>query len=294
MKYLQLLFVLMLISACSGTKRFAEHPQKETTQNQKIKDSIIEIIEESKDKLIDTIIQVEKDTQKKNPEKFNQTLTKRFISTHQLWNELLKTYVSNNGNVNYSSFKTDHKKLLDYIYVLNLAKSNEAFQSFSKEEKLAFWINAYNAMTIDLILRNYPLNSIKDIKDPWEQRLWKLENKWYNLNEIEHQILRKMNEPRIHFAIVCASYSCPKLQNETFTAADLDSQLTRVTKVFLNDPERNSISENSLELSKIFQWFAKDFKQNGSLINFLNQYSDIKISNKAKKSFKDYNWALNE
>lgn len=294
MKNLQLLFVLILISACSGTKRFAEHPQKETTQNQKIKDSIIEIIEESKDKLIDTIIQVEKDTQKKNPEKFNQTLTKRFISTHQLWNELLKTYVSNNGNVNYSSFKTDHKKLLDYIYVLNLAKSNEAFQSFSKEEKLAFWINAYNAMTIDLILRNYPLNSIKDIKDPWEQRLWKLENKWYNLNEIEHQILRKMNEPRIHFAIVCASYSCPKLQNETFTAADLDSQLTRVTKVFLNDPERNSISENSLELSKIFQWFAKDFKQNGSLINFLNQYSDIKISNKAKKSFKDYNWALNE
>lgn len=294
MKYLQLLFVLILISACSGTKRFVEHPQKVTTQNQKIKDSIIEIIEESKDKLIDTIIQVEKDTQKQNPEKFNQTLTKRFISTHQLWNELLKTYVSNNGNVNYSSFKTDHKKLLDYIYVLNLAKSNEAFQSFSKEEKLAYWINAYNAMTIDLILRHYPIESIKEIKDPWEQRLWKLGEKWYNLNDIEHQILRKMDEPRIHFAIVCASYSCPKLQNEAFTSSNLDAQLTKVTKNFLHDYEKNNISENNLELSKIFQWFAKDFKQNGSLINFLNQYSDIKISDKAKKSFKDYNWDLNE
>jgi len=118
--------------------------------------------------------------------------------------------------------------------------------------------------------------------------------KWYNLNEIEHQILRKMNEPRIHFAIVCASYSCPKLRNKTYTAADLENQLTSVTKAFLNDPERNFISENNLELSKIFQWFAKDFKQNGSLIDFLNRYSDIQISENSKKKFKDYNWTLNE
>ena len=149
-------------------------------------------------------------------------------------------------------------------------------------------------MTIDLILRHYPLKSIKDIEKPWEQRFWKLGNKWYNLEEIEHQILRKMNEPRIHFAIVCASYSCPKLQNYAFVASNLEDQLTIATKEFLNDSKRNSITESAVGLSKIFQWFAKDFKQNSSLIGFLNEYSDIKISEKAKKGFKDYSCALNE
>ncbi len=289
MKSLQLLFILTLITACSGTKRVVERPQKEIAQTQKATDSIMDVIKEYAS--VNTTNQVEHDSLSEN---FNQTLTTHFISIHQLWDELLKKYVSDNGNVNYKSFKSEHKKLLDYIYVLNLAKSNDAFQSFSKEEKIVYWINAYNAMTIDLILRNYPIKSIKTIKDPWDQRLWKLGEKWYNLNDIEHQILRKMDEPRIHFAIVCASYSCPKLQNDAFTASNLNTQLTKATKEFLHDFERNNISENNLELSKIFQWFAKDFKQNGSLIDFLNQYSIIEISENAKKSFKDYNWDLNE
>ena len=165
--------------------------------------------------------------------------------------------------------------------------------TWKKEDKLVYWINAYNAMTVDLILRNYPLQSIKDIKDPWEQRLWKLGDKWYNLEEIEHQILRKMDEPRIHFAIVCASFSCPKLQNEAFTASNLEAQLTNATKEFLSDKNRNNISENDLKLSKIFKWFKKDFEQNGSLIDFLNRYSGISISEKVNKSYLDYNWDLN-
>jgi len=291
MKYIQLLFILILITACSGHKPVIESQQKKIAQTQKAKDSMIEIVKTSTDKSIDTISQVEHDTLSKN---LNQILNKRFISTHKLWDELLEKYVSNNGNVNYKLFKTDHKKLLDYIYVLNLAKSSDAFKAFSKEDKLAYWINTYNAMTIDLILRNYPIKSIKDIKDPWNQRLWKLDEKWYNLNEIEHDILRKMDEPRIHFAIVCASFSCPKLSNKAYTAENIETQLTEATKEFLNDSKRNTISKNSLELSKIFQWFSKDFKHNGNLIDFLNQYSDIKISDKAKKSFKDYNWDLNE
>ncbi len=103
-----------------------------------------------------------------------------------------------------------------------------------------------------------------------------------------------MNEPRIHFAIVCASVSCPKLLNEAYTSKNLDVQLTKATKDFLADNTKNSISTDKLELSKIFQWFAKDFKQNGALIDFLNLNTDIKISNKAKTSYKDYNWNLNE
>ena len=291
MKYFQLFSILILISACSGTKQITERPQKEINQTQKITDSTAEIVQEYEDESTDTIGQIESENIADN---FKQIISKRFISIHQLWDELLEKHVSSKGNVNYKSFKIEHKKLLDYIYVLNLAKSNEAFQSFTKEEELAYWINAYNAMTLDLILRHYPIKSIKDIKNPWEQRYWKLGEKWYNLDEIEHQVLRKMDEPRIHFAIVCASYSCPKLQNEAFTSEGLEQQLTKATKEFLNDSERNSISENNIELSKIFKWFSKDFEQNGSLIDFLNLYSDIKISDKAKKSFKDYNWDLNE
>ncbi|MDC1365318.1 DUF547 domain-containing protein [Algibacter sp.] len=118
--------------------------------------------------------------------------------------------------------------------------------SCTKEDKLAYWINAYNVLTVDLILRHYPIKSIKDIKKPWDQRYWKLGDKWYNLNEIEHQILRKMNKPRIHFAIVCASFSCPKLQNKAFEPANLYTQLSNATKSFLSDSKRNSISENNI------------------------------------------------
>lgn len=210
---------------------------------------------------------------------------------HSSWNNLLQKYVSNQGNVNYKGFKSEHSSLSNYITSLS---ENTPTETWTEEDKLAYWINAYNALTIDLIVRNYPLNSIKDISKPWEQSLWKLGPKWYNLEEIEHQILRKMNEPRIHFGIVCASYSCPKLQNEAFTASNLDDQLTKATKGFLADSNRNNISENSLKLSKIFKWFASDFKQNGNLIDFLNRYSEITISKNAKKSYKDYNWSLNE
>ncbi len=294
MKYTILIFLMIILSACSGTKRVIEtqKPKESTKIIAKTNDSIIQ---ENPITVTNDSVIITKD--KEAIDKANdldEIVTKQFITTHQLWDELLHKHISDNGNVNYKSFKTEHKKLIDYIHVLNLTFSNDAFKTFSKEDKLAYWINAYNAMTIDLILRHYPVKSIKDIDKPWDKRFWKLGNKWYNLNDIEHQILRKMDEPRIHFAIVCASVSCPKLQNKAYTALNLDKQLVNATKEFLSDTSKNNISENKIELSKIFQWFTKDFKQNGSLIDFLNQYSDIKISTKAKKSFKSYSWDLNE
>lgn len=288
MKYLQLILFSLLISSCSSTKRVAETPKKETLVVLKNKDSIIkktkpvETASETTEVLEDTISTISETVVKEKAiETFN----------HNIWNSLLQKHITNQGNVNYKGFKTDRKLLLNYIESLSETMPND---SWTKEDKLAYWINAYNAFTIDLILRNYPIKSIKDIKNPWEQRLWKLGDKWYNLNEIEHQILRKMDEPRIHFAIVCASYSCPKLRNEAYQASNLDKQLTNASKEFLSDSNRNEISENNLKLSKIFQWFSKDFKQDGDLIDFLNKYSDVSISAKAKKSFKDYNWNLNE
>ena len=211
-------------------------------------------------------------------------------SFHQKWDLVLKQYVTDQGNVDYSGIRNSS----DFDIYIDWLVHNKPKNTSSDVEQLVFWINAYNALTIDLILRNYPVKSIKDIKDPWDQRLWKFGDKWLNLNDIEHKILREMGEPRIHFAIVCASESCPKLQNEAFTASNLEELLNKSTKEFLKDNSKNEITENSLKLSKIFKWFAKDFKQNGSLIDFLNRYTDINISEGARKSYKDYNWNLND
>lgn len=213
------------------------------------------------------------------------------IIMHEAFNSLLQKHVNNAGNVNYNGFKGDRKALLEYISLLgeNLPK-----EDWSKNEKLAYWMNAYNAMTIDLILRNQPLSSIKDIKKPWDQRLWKLGEKYYNLNEIEHQILRKMGDARIHFGINCASFSCPPLLNEAFVPAKVDRQLDKVARKFINDKSRNMIAADSVEISKIFNWFAKDFKTNGSIIDYLNLFSTVTISKNAKVKYMDYDWALNK
>lgn len=210
---------------------------------------------------------------------------------HELWSELLAKHVSKSGKVNYKSFVKDTVKLKKYISYL---AKNTPSKNTAKNEKLAYWINLYNALTVDLIVRHYPIKSIKDIKNPWKKRLWEAANLNYNLDEIEHGILRKMNEPRIHFAIVCASISCPKLQNQAYTADLLETQLIKATKEFLADNTKNEISKNELKLSKIFKWFSKDFETNGSVINFLNQYTTIKIYKDAKINYKDYNWNLNE
>ena len=299
MKHLLIITLLLLLTACAGTKKIPEAPKVET---QTTATSIEETtpIEKTEQVISENTTPVEtgvetikiaEETAPNDPVKKIVIDKVSNVFNHNNWNTLLQKHVSKQGNVNYKGLKTDRKALLNYISSLSENTPND---SWTKEEKLAFWINAYNAMTIDLILRHYPLESIKDIKDPWDQRYWKLDKKWYNLNEIEHEILRKMDDPRIHFGIVCASFSCPKLQNEAFEASRIDEQLTLATKAFLNDSNRNEISENNIKLSKIFQWFAKDFKQNGTLIDFLNTYSTITISAKAKKSFKDYNWDLNE
>ena len=298
MKYLIYFSFSFFLLACSANKTVTQAPEQITPSNlpavntEPEKTEEIELVKESS----------EAETPANNATKetvsqtdiIEETTKKQIVATHTLWNNLLQKHVSDAGQVNYKAFKTDKAKLLSYIQGLNLIYTDASFTSLSREETLAFWINAYNALTVDLILKNYPIKSIKDIDKPWDQRFWKLGDKWFNLSDIEHEILRKMDEPRIHFAIVCASVSCPKLQNTAFTASNLETQLTNATKEFLSDPERNELSENSIKISKIFQWFSKDFKQDGDIIDFLNQYSNIDISAKAKKSYKDYNWNLNE
>lgn len=210
---------------------------------------------------------------------------------HQKWNALLQKHVSVNGNVDYKGFKEDIKLLQTYLDELSV---NVPQKSWTKNAILAYWINAYNAFTVKLILDNYPVKSIKDIKDPWGKKFFALGNKKYSLEEIEHDILRKMNEPRIHFAINCASFSCPKLANYAYTENKLETQLETASKTFVNDRTKNIITNEKVEISKIFDWFSGDFKTNGTLIDFLNKYSIVKIKSSSKIKYKEYNWSLNE
>jgi hypothetical protein len=226
---------------------------------------------------------------------FTAFLNAQAIS-HEAWNALLKKHVSAEGKVNYKGFKADRTKLNAYLKTLEATTPSG---SWSKQEAMAFWINAYNAFTVALILDHYPVKSINEIqqngKKPWDIAFIKIGGKSYTLNHIEHEILRKRYaDPRIHFAVNCASFSCPPLLNEAFTADNLNAKMEALAKAFVNDPLRNKITAQKVEVSQIFNWFKDDFTKNGTLIDFLNKYSKTKISSSAKVSFLPYNWSLNE
>lgn len=293
MKYIFILALAVFATSCCGPKKTIENTDQKTENIAVAKETPKEIkTPPSPKKIVSQPAQDIKSDVKETippPPKPPKESLEYKNTMHKRWNVILQKHVSKNGNVDYLGIKgeTEFDVYIDYL------SEKQPDGTWSKQQKLAYWINAYNALTVDLILQNYPLKSIKDIKDPWEQRLWKFGNKWINLNYIEHQILRKMNEPRIHFAIVCASVSCPKLQNEAFIASKLEQQLTNSTKEFLSDSSKNELSQNSIKLSKIFKWFKKDFEESGSLIDFLNTYSEIDIAQSARKSYKDYIWDLN-
>lgn len=220
-----------------------------------------------------------------------KTVNKENILDHTIWNNLLKKNVSEQGEVNYKAFKQDAEELNNYIDYLSL---NVPSQNWSKQEKLAYYINIYNSHTIKLIIDNYPINSIKDIKNPWNEKFIKIGNEFFSLSNIEHEILRHMDEPRIHFAINCASKSCPKLLNTAFTSENVETLLELATKAFINDSEKNKISKEDIQLSKIFDWYKKDFTKNGSLIEYINFYSRVKVDANTKITYLEYDWSLNE
>ena len=210
---------------------------------------------------------------------------------HTAWNILLKEFVNEKGDVAYARFKTKEKELNNYLDYLS---KNSPATNWSHNETLAYYINLYNAATVALILENYPIKSIKDIWRPWGQDRVKVGDKTISLGDIEHKILRKMNEPRIHFAINCASFSCPKLVNEAYTPDKMEKQLQAATFNFINDPSKNKITKNSLELSAIFKWYKSDFTEKRSLITYLQPYTKITLKEDAKISYVSYDWQLNE
>lgn len=221
----------------------------------------------------------------------NETATAAQPPSHEVWDKLLQQYVSASGKVNYSGFKKDKARLESYLQVL---AKNPPENDWSRAEKMAYWINAYNAFTVKLILDNYPLSSITNLDNgkPWDVKRIQLGGKNYSLNNIENDILRpQFKDARIHFAVNCAAISCPPLLNRAWTAANLESNFEKQAKAFINNTSFNKITAKEVEVSKIFDWYSADFS---NLIEFLNRYASVKINANAKVKFKEYDWALNE
>ena len=220
---------------------------------------------------------------------------------HKLWDELLKAHVNDKGLVDYKGMIADSTKLNKYLDMLSANAPDK--DTWSKSAQLAYWINAYNAFTVRLIIRNYPEKSIKDlaggipfVNTPWDIKFIHIGDKTYDLNNIEHGIIRKeFDEERIHFALVCAAMSCPPLRNEAYTADRLDAQLDDQAKTFFNNPEKNKISKDKAEISPILKWYGGDFKDKApSLLDYVNRYSKVQINPGVNIDFTDYNWKLNE
>lgn len=220
----------------------------------------------------------------------NVETNKQSAPDHSQWNSLLGRYVDQQGRVNYAAFKKAEEELDKY---LKLLAENPVNDSWSKQEALAYWINVYNAFTIKLILKNYPVKSIMSINKgkAWDLKWVEIGKQTFSLDEIENQIIRpRFQEPRIHFAVNCAAKSCPPLVGKAFTAENIESLLESQTIAFINDKRYNQISEKTLEVSKIFDWYKEDF---GNLTDFINKYAEVKVKSGAKVSFNEYDWSLN-
>jgi len=238
---------------------------------------------------------------------------------HADWTELLEQNISpiNKGHstaVDYAAFKNQESELQAYLDKLGEV-SRADFDAWSKEKQLAFLINAYNAWTVEFILTKYPdLKSIKDLgslfNSPWDKEFIPLLGKTVSLNDIEHGLIRgskRYNDPRIHFAVNCASIGCPALREEAYTAAKLEQQLEQQTERFLTDSSRNYIKGNSIYLSSIFKWYSEDFEAGfrgtKSTQSFIGLYADaLKLDEKQLTTlqkqdfnvkFLDYDWKLN-
>lgn len=212
---------------------------------------------------------------------------------YEKFNSLLSKYVSYGGNVNYSGIKSNKSQLEDIIKEF---ETNFPGSDWSSAQKLTFWINAYNLYTIKLIVDNYPTSSITNITaKPWHKKFIKLDGKTYSLNQIENDIIRKrFNEPRIHFALNCASKSCPVLLNKAYTPGTVYGKMTSQTKRFLNDKSKNTYGEKEVQISKIFEWYQEDFTKGGKTVfDFINKYRTEQLDSQ-KLTYQEYSWDLNK
>jgi hypothetical protein len=243
---------------------------------------------------------------------FFAVFSRAAVPDHALFTQLLADHVVA-GRVDYAAMAQD-ERLDTYLAVL---ASTSPRNLPGEADRLAFWINAYNAYTLKLVADAYPIEIIHDMgtggriigwlinRTPWDIRFAVVGGRTYTLNEIEHEIIRpEFGEPRIHFAIVCAAVSCPPLRSEAYTAARLDEQLNEQGRVFLTDTRHNTFDlvERTARISQVFSWFRKDFGANDrEVIAFLSKFAPpgvgvdmVRHAPDWKIRHQSYDWSLND
>jgi hypothetical protein len=218
---------------------------------------------------------------------------------HAVFGELLGKYVKN-GRVDYAGFKAEESKLEQYLAFLEKIDP----ETLGRNEQYAFYINAYNAWTIKLVLTGYPgLTSIKDLgsilQSPWSKEFVRVNGKTLTLDDIEQRVLRpRFKDPRVHFAINCASKSCPPLGSEPYLGATLDAQLDRVTRDFVNASANYRLDGDTLWISSIFKWYSEDFDNDP--VGYYLRYAEPSLKSallekgkRLKVKYLDYDWSLN-
>ncbi|MEL6373094.1 MAG: DUF547 domain-containing protein [Pseudomonadota bacterium] len=231
---------------------------------------------------------------------------------HSAWDKLLKTYISDGrdglNDVDYKAWKAGGHKALK-AYIQSLEKIDVT--TLTKNQQFAFWANLYNAKTIDVVLEKYPVKSIKNVSlggslfatftgGPWKAKIMKVNGVKLSLDDIEHGIMRKIfKDPRVHYAVNCASVGCPNLAKDAFTGAKLNAQLDNGAAAYVNSPRGIAVKNGRVVASSIYKWFQVDFGgSEAGVLNHARKYAkpDLKAKLKGKSDIYDYeyDWSLND
>jgi len=224
---------------------------------------------------------------------------------HSAWDDFLGRHLAERDGINLVRYsrvpQEDRAALAGYVEAL----AGTAVSSLARDEQMAYWVNLYNALTIGIILDNLPVDSIRDISDglfssgPWDRKVVSVEGEELTLNDIEHRILRPIwMDPRVHYAVNCASIGCPNLAPRAYTGANLEEMLERGAKDYVNHPRGVSVSGGVLEVSSIYSWFSEDFGSgDAELIEHLRRYAEpglrAELEGIGRVGGHDYDWSLN-
>lgn len=278
-------FIISFIIAGFGCKTNSESNEKLTSNDAITKVKQDSITETTITSTVDSVYQIEHQNDIKNDHQSRLN--------HNTFTQLLTKHTKD-GKINYATLKSEQQQLKKY---LNKLAEYPPDDSWSRNEQLAYWINLYNASTINLILENYPLTSIKNINNgnPWSLAFISVGDKKYTLDEIEKDIIHSLsNDPRVHFALNCSANSCAPIPNKAFESYSIDAQLENQTKSFINNATKVS-ANNEIEISKLFMWYKDDFNVDSlGMIHFLNKYLDSTIDADTKIKYSEYDWNLNQ
>ena len=215
---------------------------------------------------------------------------------HGAWDRVVDRHVRAIGEVDSAALRADRRDLDAYLErIAETSPENQPDLFPDEASRIAYWINAYNALTVDGVLRDDPFPGVRRVKRFFERRIYTVGGRLTSLDGIEHETLRKkFDEPRIHFALVCASVSCPRLAPFAFDHGKLDEQLEARARLFVSERRNVDVDGRTVTLSRIFDWFGGDFKSAGGVLRFVRERSNVELPERPKLKYFDYDWSLNE